>query len=66
MTLLKGQSYVLGFTFHHSVCDGWSAVWFLNVWSSFYRQGNDFQLPNNNVSSPFGSYRSSFVEDLCL
>ena len=66
MTLLKGQSYVLGFTFHHSVCDGWSTVWFLNVWSSFYRQGNDFQLPNNNVSSPFGSYRSSFIEGRCL
>ena len=63
MTVLKDESYVLGFTFHHSICDGWSAAWFLKVWSSFYQEGIDFQCLNNNVSGSFGTYRSSFIED---
>ena len=63
MTVLNNDSYVLGFSFNHGVCDACGFIWFLKVWSTIYQNGQNFNLSKSSESGSFGSYRSSFIED---
>ena len=63
MTVLNNDSYVLGFSFNHGVCDACGFIWFLKVWSTIYQNGQNFILSKSSESELFGSYRSSFIED---
>lgn len=63
MTVLNNDSYVLGFSFSHGVCDACGFIWFLKVWSTIYQNGQNFILSKSSESGFFGSYRSSLIED---
>lgn len=61
MSILCDQSYILAFTFHHSICDGWGFTWFLKAWSTMFKDKAFNSFGNGPCS--FGNYRSSAIED---